>query len=308
MEVYRHIHELIGSTPMLELTAFPLPRRVRLFAKLEYTNPGGSIKDRLGIKLLKEAIATGKITPKGTLIEPTAGNTGIALALAAIGTDVKVICVVPKAFSIEKQQLMRALGAVVVHTPSEHGMKGAIAKAKALEQELDDAYCPQQFSNKANPLAYYETLGPEIVHELDGKVDVFVAGAGTGGTFSGTAAYLKEVIPGIRTVVVEPEGSILNGGEPGPHRTEGIGMEFIPDFVNRSLFEAIYTISDNQAFKRTRELAEHQGVLVGSSSGAALEAALREAEMADEGAHIVTVFPDGAERYLSKGIYEEEPL
>ena len=183
MEVYRHIHELIGSTPMLELTAFPLPRRVRLFAKLEYTNPGGSIKDRLGIKLLKEAIATGKITPKGTLIEPTAGNTGIALALAAIGTDVKVICVVPKAFSIEKQQLMRALGAVIVHTPSEHGMKGAIAKAKALEQELDDAYCPQQFSNKANPLAYYETLGQKWFTSLTAKLMFLLQALEQGGRF-----------------------------------------------------------------------------------------------------------------------------
>lgn len=306
MDVYKNVHELIGRTPMIELTSFVLPNNVRLFAKLEFLNPGGSIKDRLGMKLLRDAIEKNKITSSGTLIEPTAGNTGIALALAAIGTEVKVICVVPNSFSIEKQQIMRALGATVINTPSEYGIKGAIAHAKKLEQSMKDAFCPQQFHNHANPATYFETLGPEIDAQLNGHIDVFIAGAGSGGTFSGTATYLKKQYPGIRTVVVEPEGSILNGGEIGPHRTEGIGMEFIPDFVNTTYFDEIYTVSDKVAFKRTVEIARKAGLLVGSSSGAVLEAALHEAYLAKAGSHLVTVFPDGAERYLSKGIYEGE--
>ncbi|GAF19305.1 LOW QUALITY PROTEIN: cystathionine beta-synthase [Bacillus sp. JCM 19046] len=306
MNRYRHVHELIGQTPMIELTSFALPNHVRLFAKLEFMNLGGSIKDRLGLRLLQEAIDKGKITKKGTLIEPTAGNTGIALALAAIGTDVNVFCVVPASFSIEKQQIMRALGATVIHTPTELGMKGAIAHALALELEMKDAYCPQQFHNPVNPITYYESLGPEIVRQLDQPITTFIAGGGTGGTFTGTARYLKELNKNIRTVIVEPEGSILNGGTVGPHRTEGIGMEFIPTFVNQEWFDGIYTISDRTAFRRTRELAKKAGLLVGSSSGAALDAALQEASKAPPNSILVTVFPDGGERYLSKGIYEEE--
>lgn len=306
MNRYRHVHELIGRTPMIELTSFALPNQVRLFAKLEYMNPGGSIKDRLGLRLLQAAIDQGEITEAGTLIEPTAGNTGIALALAAIGTNVNIICVVPSSFSLEKQQMMRALGATVLNTPQEHGMKGAIAHAKKLEAQMDDAYCPQQFHNPVNPLTYYESLGPEIMEQLDHNLTTFIAGGGTGGTFTGTASYLKEQNQGIRTVIVEPEGSILNGGPIRPHRTEGIGMEFIPAFVNQAWFDGIYTVSDRNAFKRTRELAKKAGLLVGSSSGAALEAALLEAEKSPKGSILVTIFPDGAERYLSKGIFEEE--
>ncbi|ASV68915.1 cysteine synthase family protein [Cytobacillus sp. FSL W7-1323] len=304
MKVYRSIHELIGQTPMVEISQFDLPEGVRLFAKLEYMNPGGSVKDRLGQELLRNAFESGKLKKGGTVIEPTAGNTGIGLALAALKEDVNVIVCVPEKFSIEKQDLMRALGATVVQTPTEEGMKGAIAKAEVLLKEIPNAFCPQQFANPANPDTYYRTLGPEIWDDLDGNVDIFVAGAGTGGTFMGTARYLKEKREQIKTVIVEPEGSILNGGESGPHKTEGIGMEFLPDYMDTTYFNSIHTISDENAFNRVKQLAEKEGMLVGSSSGSALHAALLEAEQAPAGTNIVVIFPDGSERYLSKKIYE----
>jgi len=306
LKYYKHVHELIGNTPLVEITQFELPDGVRLFAKLEFLNPGGSVKDRLGKKLLQTALEKGYISAGGTLIEPTAGNTGIGLALAAVGTGINVMFVVPEKFSVEKQELMRALGATVVNTPTKDGMTGAIAKTKELLNEIPHSYCPQQFENPANPETYFETLGPEIWHALDGQVNVFVAGAGSGGTFTGTANYLKEQNPAIKTVIVEPEGSILNGGESRSHRTEGIGMEFIPPFVDTDLFDAIHTISDNAAFTRVCELSQKCGLLVGSSSGSAFEASLREAQAAEPGTNIVTIFPDSSERYLSSGIYKKQ--
>ncbi|MED4130534.1 PLP-dependent cysteine synthase family protein [Shouchella miscanthi] len=308
MDVHFHIHELIGKTPIVELRSFPIPQNVRLFAKLESYNPGGSIKDRLGKQLLYAALESKKISPKGTIIEPTAGNTGIALALAAIGTEVNVIAVVPTSFSLEKQQLIRGLGATVINTPSEEGIKGAIKKAQELEATISDSYCPLQFQNPENPLTYYKTLGPELYAQLNGQIDVFLAGAGSCGTFQGTAAYLKEQNPDIDTVVVQPEGSILDGGTIGPHRTEGIGMEFIPHYVVPSLFDRIHTIPDDRAFLRVRELAKQEGILVGSSSGAVFEAALKEAREATTPKNIVMIFADGSDRYLSKGIYEEDTI
>lgn len=304
MAIYRNVHELIGNTPLMELTQFDLPNQVRLFAKLEFMNPGGSVKDRLGLELLDEAFRSGKLKPGGTLIEPTAGNTGIGLALAAINKGIRVLFVVPEKFSMEKQELMKALGAEIIHTPTALGMKGAIEKTQELLKEIPNSYSPAQFSNPANPLTYYKTLGPEIWRELEGKVDILVAGAGSGGTFMGTARFLKEQNPNVKTVIVEPEGSILNGGEAGPHKTEGIGMEFLPDYMDPSYFDAIHTISDPDAFNRVKELALREGLLVGSSSGAALHAALLEAAQAPIGAHIVTIFPDSSERYLSKKIYQ----
>ncbi|MGM0844685.1 MAG: PLP-dependent cysteine synthase family protein [Bacillota bacterium] len=305
MNYVKSVHELIGNTPLVELTKINLPKGVRLFAKLEYFNPGGSIKDRLGIKLLESAERSGSLKPGGTIIEPTAGNTGIGIALAAVGKGYRVIFVTPEKFSMEKQTLMRALGAEVVNTPTELGMKGAIEKAKKLSQEIQGSYCPQQFDNPSNPETYYETLGPELYEALDGEIDVFVAGGGTGGTFMGTAQYLKEKNSLVRTVIVEPEGSILNGGESGPHKTEGIGMEFLPSYMDTDYFDEIYTIMDEEAFKAVKELALKEGLLVASSSGAAFAAALKEAEKAEEGTNIVTIFPDSSERYLSQGIYEE---
>ncbi|KSU86371.1 cysteine synthase family protein [Priestia flexa] len=304
MEVVKSIHELIGKTPIVEITKFALPKDVRLFAKLEYFNPGGSIKDRLGKELIERALATGKVTDGGTIVEPTAGNTGIGLALAAIPYNLNVVVCIPEKFSIEKQELMKALGAKVVHTPTSEGMKGAIQKAKELIETIPNAYCPQQFANADNPLTYYKTLGPEVYEQLDGHIDIFVAGAGTGGTFMGTAQYLKEQNPLIKTVIVEPEGSILNGGQAGPHKTEGIGMEFVPDYINTSYFDDIHTIEDDLAFKAVQELAAKEGLLVGSSSGAAFMAALKEAQKAKPGTNILTIFPDSSERYLSKKIYD----
>ncbi|MEK5521760.1 PLP-dependent cysteine synthase family protein [Heyndrickxia sp. FSL W8-0423] len=304
MEYAKHVSELIGNTPLVEITSYSLPKGVRLFAKLEYFNPGGSVKDRLGQYLVKRALEEGKLQEGGTIIEPTAGNTGVGLALAAIKFGVKAIFVTPEKFSIEKQTLMRALGATVVNTPTELGMQGAIEKAKELLKEIPNSYYPGQFQNFANPDTYYESLGPEIYDALDGKIDVFVAGAGSGGTFMGTSRFLKEKLPNIKTVVVEPEGSILNGGESGSHRTEGIGMEFLPPFIDREYFDEIHTIPDEDAFFRLAEIARKEGLLVGSSSGAALEACLREARQAKPGTNIVTIFPDSSERYISSGIYQ----
>ncbi|WLR44021.1 cysteine synthase family protein [Bacillus carboniphilus] len=303
MDIVQGVDQLIGRTPMFEITKFHLPKDVRLFAKLEFFNPGGSIKDRLGVELIEDAMANGFVKPGGTIIEPTAGNTGIALALVAAKYQLNVIVCVPEKFSVEKQELMRALGAKVVNTPTEKGMKGAIEKALQLNEQTENSFCPQQFKNPANPRTYTKTLGPEIWEQLDGDMDIFVAGAGTGGTFMGTARFLKEKNQNIRTVIVEPEGSVINGGEPGPHRTEGIGMEFLPDYMDRSYFDEIYTIYDKDAFKRVQELAKIEGLLVGSSSGAAFHAALKEAEKAKPGTNIITIFPDSSERYLSQKIY-----
>jgi O-acetylserine dependent cystathionine beta-synthase len=304
VKFFNNVHELIGHTPILEIKQFPLPKGVRIFAKLEFLNPGGSVKDRLGMELIRDALVSGKLQEGGTIIEPTAGNTGIGLALAAINKGIHVILCVPEKFSIEKQELMKALGAKIVHTPTEKGMKGAIEKAKELTRKIPGSFCPQQFANPANPETYYKTLGPEIWGQMDGQIDIFVAGAGTGGTFMGTARFLKEQNQNIKTVIVEPEGSILNGGESGPHKTEGIGMEFLPEYMDPAYFNAIHTISDADAFNLVKELAAKEGLLVGSSSGAAFKAALNEAEHAQSGCNIIVLFPDGSERYLSKKIYD----
>jgi len=304
MNVYGSVHELIGNTPVVELKNIEIPNNCRIFAKLEFMNPGGSVKDRLGLSLLRDAEESGQLQPGGTIIEPTAGNTGIGLALAAIGKGYTVKFVVPQKFSMEKQTLMRALGAEIVNTPTELGMKGAIAKAEELVKEISDAFSPSQFSNPANPETYVQTLGPELWRDLDGQIDVFVAGAGSGGTFMGTAKYLKSQNADIKTVIVEPEGSILNGGEPGSHYTEGIGMEFLPAYMDKAYFNSIHTVTDQLAFAKMRQLSKEEGLLVGSSSGAALVACLEEAKISKPGSHIVTVFADSSERYLSQNVYE----
>ncbi|WP_439649665.1 PLP-dependent cysteine synthase family protein [Gracilibacillus salinarum] len=287
----------------MELSHFSLPDGVRLFAKLEYFNPGGSIKDRLGINLIQTAIKSGELKPGGTIIEPTAGNTGIGIALAAVNQGFRVIFVVPEHFSREKQILMRALGAEIVHTPKAEGMSGAIERTKELLAEIPNSYAAQQFENQANPDTYYKTIAPEIEKDLGGNVSVFVAGAGTGGTFMGAARYFKDQNADTKTVIVEPEGSVIAGGPAGSHRTEGIGMEFLPAYMDRQLFDDIYTVEDEKAFEMVQLLAKKEGLLVGSSSGAAMVAALKEAEKAKPGSNIVTIFPDSSERYLSKDIY-----
>ncbi|GGA48041.1 PLP-dependent cysteine synthase family protein [Psychrobacillus lasiicapitis] len=304
MNYFRSVQELIGRTPIVEITHITVPNNCRIFAKLEYLNPGGSVKDRLGLSLIQDAENSGKLVPGGTIIEPTAGNTGIGIALAAIGKGYKVIFVVPQKFSVEKQTLMRALGAEIVNTETALGMQGAIDKARELVGTIPNAFSPSQFSNPANPATYEKTLGPEIWRDLDGQIDVFVAGAGSGGTFMGTSMFLKERNANIKTVIVEPVGSILNGGTAGSHVTEGIGMEFLPTFMDPSYFNAIHTVRDEDAFAQLRALSTKEGLLVGSSSGAAFFAALKEAEIAKEGSHIVTIFPDSSERYLSQNVYQ----
>lgn len=302
MEYATEIQQLIGRTPVLELTHSTIPNGCRIFAKLEFFNPGGSVKDRLGLALIADAEKHGELKAGGTIVEPTAGNTGIGLAIAAIGKGYRLKLVVPQKFSMEKQTLMRALGAEVINTPTADGIKGAIKKATEIAEQ-EGAFMPAQFANAANPDTYVQTLGPELWEQMDGKIDIFVAGAGSGGTFMGTSRFLKAQNPKIKTVIVEPEGSILNGGESGPHKTEGIGMELLPPFMDTEYFGTIHTITDKAAFAAVAELAQSEGLLVGSSSGAAFVAALKEAENAPFGSSIATVFADSSERYLSQDIY-----
>lgn len=254
--------------------------------------------------MIQDAIDHGKVTEgKTTIIEPTAGNTGIGVALAAQQHRLPTILVVPEKFSFEKQQLMKALGATLINTPSDQGIKGAIQKARELAAKTPNSFVPMQFENPANPATYYHTLAPELVADVPAQINAFVAGAGSGGTFAGIARYLKEQNSATRTVVVEPEGSILNGGPAHPHKTEGIGVEFIPPFFKDVQIDETLTISDNDAFDQVKQMAKTQGLFIGSSSGAALAASLKVANELPENSSIVTVFPDSSERYMSENIY-----
>ncbi|EPC98558.1 cysteine synthase family protein [Lactobacillus helveticus] len=297
------VSQLIGHTPMIDLQ-INVPHHSHIYAKLEMFNPGGSIKDRLGQYMIQDAIDHGKVTEgKTTIIEPTAGNTGIGVALAAQQHRLPTILVVPEKFSFEKQQLMKALGATLINTPSDQGIKGAIQKARELAAKTPNSFVPMQFENPANPATYYHTLAPELVADVPAQINAFVAGAGSGGTFAGIARYLKEQNSATRTVVVEPEGSILNGGPAHPHKTEGIGVEFIPPFFKDVQIDETLTISDNDAFDQVKQMAKTQGLFIGSSSGAALAASLKVANELPENSSIVTVFPDSSERYMSESIY-----
>lgn len=297
---------LIGQTPLMALP-IDTPNQVTIYAKLEMFNPGGSIKDRLGMALVQRGIRLGKVDQQTTIIEPTAGNTGIGVALAGLKYHLPVKLVVPEKFSFEKQTLMRALGAEVINTPSEKGIKGAMAKANELAQQISNSYVPMQFGNPANPDIYQQTMGPEILADLAGRpIDAFVAGAGSGGTFAGVHKALRSVYPQLASYVVEPEGSILNGGAAHAHRTEGIGVEFIPPFFKGLGITGVQTISDDDAFYYVRWVAKHLGLFIGSSSGAALAASLAVAKELPQGANLVTVFPDSSERYLSEGIYDQK--
>ncbi|MBM7544262.1 PLP-dependent cysteine synthase family protein [Periweissella beninensis] len=299
----KNVSALIGNTPLIELP-IEVPKQSKIFAKLEMYNPGGSIKDRLGVHLLADGFAKGLINEQTTIIEPTAGNTGIGLALAAGQRNLKTILVVPEKFSFEKQELMRALGAKIINTNSDLGIKGAIAKAQELAREIENSYVPMQFANPANPAAYYTSLVPEIISDMQGmSIDAIVAGAGSGGTFAGIAKGLHEFNNAIKTVVVEPAGSILNGGPAHGHKTEGIGVEFIPPFFAEIKIDEIMTISDEAAFKQVRQAASKLGLFIGSSSGAALQASLQMAEKLPANSNIVTIFPDSSERYMSQDIY-----
>lgn len=307
--IIHHIQEAIGQTPMIAFTHnefSEIPVGTTIYGKLEYLNPGGSIKDRFGGYLIRQALAAGQIDEETTIIEPTAGNTGIGIAIGALHAGLPTIFVVPEKFSEEKQALMRALGAEIIHTPTSEGITGAIAKAQELQGSIPNSYLPLQFTNPANPAAYYHSLAPEIVADLGPEITSFVAGIGSGGTFSGVGRYLQEQHPQIRLVGVEPEGSILNGGASHGHEIEGIGVEFIPEFLKGLEIAGYQTISDEEGFRLTRRLAKEQGLLVGSSSGAAMAAALREAAELPSGSKIVTIFPDAGDRYLSKNIYSRE--
>lgn len=299
MKVYNDIRELIGHTPLVRLHHMGYPENVRVFAKLELFNPGGSVKDRMGAALVRDAEERGILKPGSTILEATAGNAGIGIAFAALGKGYRVVFAVPEKFSEEKQVIMRALGAEIVHTPLEKGMQGAIEKLEELKRSVHDPVCLSQFTNPANPRAHYEATGPEIYDDLDGNVDILVAGAGSGGTFSGVARYLKEKIPSVRCVLADPVGSTMGGGTAGCYAIEGIGNTFMPETMKMSLVDRVVKVTDEEAIRETRLLAAREGILAGSSSGAALAAA-RAAARDAENADIVVVLPDRGDRYFSK--------
>ena len=303
MAVYESMQELIGNTPLVRLTQLGLPADARLYAKLETYNPAGSVKDRVGKYMIDAAERDGLLRPGGTIIEATAGNTGLGIAFAALGRGYRVIFVVPTKFSQEKQTLMRALGAEILNTPREDGMLGAAAKAEELRASIPGAVMLGQFKNPANPLSHYETTGPEIYRDLEGKIDYFVAGAGSGGTFTGVVKYLKEQNPAIRGVLADPLGSTIGGGEHADYDIEGIGNDFIPETMDISLVDQVIKISDTEAFAEVKELAAKEGLIVGTSSGAAVAAAKKLIEDGARG-NIVTLLPDRGERYFSKHLYD----
>jgi cysteine synthase A len=304
LRVADDITDLVGATPMLRLKKLVAPVSGDVFAKLEYLNPGGSVKDRAAIGIIGRAEREGKLAPGGTIVEATAGNTGIGLALIGVSRGYKVKLFVPENFSQEKVLIMRALGATVDRTPDSEGMKGAIRRAKELVATDRTAFLAGQFENQANPDYHYETTGPEIFEQMDGRVDAVVLGCGTCGTFTGVARYLKEHAANVWAVAVETQGSILCGGEVGPHKVEGIGVSFIPETFDRRVCDEVIAVNDDNAFGMVKRLAAEQGVLAGSSGGAAVFAALEVAKRLGAGKRVATIIPDSAERYLSKKIFE----
>ncbi|PYQ46139.1 MAG: cysteine synthase A [Acidobacteria bacterium] len=304
MRVADDITQLVGETPMLQLKRLVAPGSADVFAKLEYLNPGGSVKDRAAIGIIRRAEQDGKLRPGGTIVEATAGNTGIGLALIGVNRGYKVRLFVPENFSQEKVIIMRALGAEVTRTPDEEGMQGAINRAKELVASDPKAFMAGQFENPANPDYHYETTAREIFDQMDGRIDAIVVGCGTCGTFSGVARFMKEKLPGLEAYAVETQGSVLGGGPPGPHKVEGIGASFIPKTFDASVCDEVMQVSDEEAFETVKELAAKQGVLAGSSGGAAVFASLKVARTLGSGKRVATIIPDSAERYLSKKIFE----
>ncbi len=303
MDVYMSVQEMIGATPILKLNHLGVKKEVGLYAKLELMNPAGSVKDRIGVYMLRDAEERGLLRPGGTIVEATAGNTGIGIAIAALNQGYRVIFTVPEKFSIEKQKIMAALGAEIIHTGREEGMLGAERRAQEILDAIPGAISLRQFRNPANPQAHYETTGPEIYRQMDGNIDRLVAGAGSGGTFSGVMKYLKEQDPGIEGVLADPVGSILGGGEHADYNIEGIGNDFIADTMDMRFVDRAIKVTDDEAFAASRLLAAREGILAGSSSGAALAAAMKLADRID-GGNIVVIFPDRGDRYLSKGLYD----
>src|SRR5579859_1683789 len=304
LRVADDITQLVGETPMLRLTRLVPAGSADVFAKLEYLNPGGSVKDRAAIGIIRQAERDGKLRPGGTIIEATAGNTGIGLALIGVNRGYKVRLFVPEKFSEEKVVIMRAFGAEVIRTPDAEGMTGAINRAKDLAASDPSAFLAAQFDNPANTDYHYETTAREIFEQMEGRVDAITIGCGTAGTFTGVARYLKERIAKVHAVAVETQGSVLGGGKAGTHKVEGIGNSFIPGNFDRSVCDEVFAVTDEQAFGMVKELAAREGVLGGSSSGANVYAAVEIARRLGAGKRVVTMIPDSAERYLSKKIFE----
>lgn len=309
MRVYRKITDLIGGTPLLELTNYEKANELnaKIYAKLEYFNPAGSVKDRIAKAMLDDAEEKGLLKPGAVIIEPTSGNTGIGLASVAASRGYKVILTMPETMSVERRNLLKAYGAELVLTESAKGMPGAIAKAKELAEQTPNSYIPSQFTNPANPAVHLKTTGPEIWADTDGKVDIFVAGVGTGGTLSGVGAYLKSQNPNVKVVAVEPATSpVLSGGKAGPHKIQGIGAGFVPDTLNTDIYDEILPVQNEDAFATGRALARSEGVLVGISSGAAVFAAAQLAKRPENaGKVIVALLPDTGERYLSTPMFAD---
>ena len=309
MRVYRKITDLIGGTPLLELTNYEKANELnaKIYAKLEYFNPAGSVKDRIAKAMLDDAEEKGLLKPGAVIIEPTSGNTGIGLASVAASRGYKVILTMPETMSVERRNLLKAYGAELVLTEGAKGMPGAIAKAKELAEQTPNSYIPSQFTNPANPAVHLKTTGPEIWADTDGKVDIFVAGVGTGGTLSGVGAYLKSQNPNVKVVAVEPATSpVLSGGKAGPHKIQGIGAGFVPDTLNTDIYDEILPVQNEDAFATGRALARSEGVLVGISSGAAVFAAAQLAKRPENaGKVIVALLPDTGERYISTPMFAD---
>lgn len=298
--------QLVGNTPLLKLSAYE--SQANIYAKLEYFNPAGSVKDRVAKAMIDDAEKSGRLKKGGVIIEPTSGNTGIGLASVAAARGYRIIIVMPDTMSVERRQLMKAYGAELVLSEGAKGMKGAIAKAEELAKEIPDSFIPGQFVNPANPKAHFLTTGPEIWNDLDGKVDIFVAGVGTGGTITGVGEYLKSKNPEVKVVAVEPSSSaVLSTGVAGSHKIQGIGAGFVPEILNTSIYDEIITVSNEDAFKTARDFGKKQGVLVGISSGAALYAGLSLALRPENaGKNVVVLLPDSGDRYLSTPLFSED--
>ena len=306
--IYTSADQLIGKTPLLELTHIEkaLGLKAKVLAKLEYLNPAGSVKDRVAKAMIDDAEEKGLLKPGSVIIEPTSGNTGIGLAAVAAARGYRIIIVMPETMSVERRQLMKAYGAELVLSEGAKGMKGAIEKANELAKEIDNSFVPGQFINQANPLTHKATTGPEIWEDTDGKVDIFVAGVGTGGTVTGVGEYLKEQNPQVKVVAVEPATSpVLSKGTPGAHKIQGIGAGFVPDVLNTGVYDEIITVENEDAFETGRLVGKREGVLVGISSGAAVWAAIQLANRPEnKGKNIVVLLPDTGERYLSTALFE----
>ena len=307
--IYTSADELIGKTPLLELTHIEKKYglKAKIFAKLEYFNPAGSVKDRIAKAMIDDAEEKGLLKEGSVIIEPTSGNTGIGLASVAAARGYRIIIVMPETMSVERRQIMKAYGAELVLTDGAKGMKGAIEKADELAKEIPNSFVPGQFVNKANPKAHFETTGPEIFSDTDGKVDFFVAGVGTGGTITGTGKYLKSKLPNVKVVAVEPKSSaVLSTGVAGPHKIQGIGAGFVPKVLDTAVYDEIIPVENDDAFAMGKEVGRNEGVLVGISSGAALWAAVELAKRQEnEGKNIVVLFPDTGDRYLSTPLFAD---